>query len=28
LTLDDVNVRCVADIDVATLAGRGHLEII
>lgn len=28
LTLDDVNVRCIADIDVATLAGVGHLEVV
>ena len=28
LTLDYVNVRCVADIDVATLSGQGHLEIV
>ena len=26
LTLDYVKVRCVADIDLATLAGTGHLE--
>lgn len=26
LTLDYVNVRCLADIDLATLAGTGHLE--
>jgi uncharacterized protein YbdZ (MbtH family) len=28
LTLDYVNIRCVANIDVATLEGRGHLEIL
>jgi hypothetical protein len=26
LVLDYVPVRCVADIDLATLAGKGHLE--
>jgi len=26
LTLDYVKVRCVADIDLATLEGQGHLE--
>ena len=26
LTLDYVKVRCVADIDLTTLAGTGHLE--
>lgn len=26
LTLDYVKVRCVADIDLSTLAGTGHLE--
>ncbi|ETX03407.1 MAG: hypothetical protein ETSY1_00155 [Candidatus Entotheonella factor] len=26
LTLNDVRVRCVADIDLATLSGQGHLE--
>jgi hypothetical protein len=26
LTLDYVKVRCVADIDLATLEGTGHLE--
>jgi hypothetical protein len=26
LTLDGVAVRCVAEIDLKTLAGRGHLE--
>jgi hypothetical protein len=25
LTLDSVKVRCVADIDLSTLQGRGHL---
>lgn len=28
LTLNYVKVRCVADIDIATLEGKGHLEII
>ena len=28
LTLDDIDVRCIADIDVATLAGVGHLEVV
>jgi hypothetical protein len=28
LTLDYVKVRCVADIDVASLQGSGHLEIL
>jgi hypothetical protein len=28
LTLNYVRVRCVADIDVSTLKGTGHLEII
>jgi uncharacterized protein YbdZ (MbtH family) len=28
LTLDYVKVRCIADIDLATLAGQGHLEIV
>jgi hypothetical protein len=28
LTLDYVKVRCIADIDLTTLAGQGHLEII
>lgn len=28
LTLNYVRVRCIADIDLATLAGVGHLEII
>jgi uncharacterized protein YbdZ (MbtH family) len=28
LTLDYVNVRCIADIDLTTLAGQGHLEIV
>jgi hypothetical protein len=27
LTLNYVKVRCVADIDLATLEGKGHLEI-
>ena len=27
LTLDDVNVRCVADIELATLAGQGRLAV-
>lgn len=26
LTLDYVKVRCIADVDLSTLAGRGHLE--
>jgi hypothetical protein len=28
LTLNYIKVRCVADIDVATLTGQGHLEIL
>ena len=28
LTLNYVNVRCVADVDLATLEGQGHLEIL
>lgn len=28
LTLDFVAVRCVAEVDLPTLAGRGHLEIV
>jgi uncharacterized protein YbdZ (MbtH family) len=28
LTLDYVKVRCIADIDLTTLAGEGHLEIV
>lgn len=28
LTLNYVKVRCVADIDLATLEGQGHLEIL
>ena len=28
LTLNYVKVRCVADIDLATLEGKGHLEIV
>ena len=28
LTLDFVKVRCVAEVDLSTLAGRGHLEIV
>jgi uncharacterized protein YbdZ (MbtH family) len=28
LTLDYVKVRCIADIDLPTLAGQGHLEIV
>lgn len=28
LTLNYVEVRCVADIDLATLEGKGHLEIL
>ena len=28
LTLNYVKVRCVADVDLATLEGRGHLEIL
>lgn len=28
LILNYVNVRCVADIDLVTLKGKGHLEII
>lgn len=27
LTLNYVKVRCVADVDLATLEGKGHLEI-
>jgi hypothetical protein len=27
LTLNYVKVRCVADMDLSTLAGKGHLEI-
>ena len=26
LTLDYARVRCIADIDLATLEGKGHLE--
>lgn len=26
LTLDYVKVRCIADLDLKTLAGKGHLE--
>ena|SRR6185369_1438771 len=26
LTLDYIPVRCIADIDLATMAGHGHLE--
>lgn len=28
LTLNYVKVRCVADIDIATLDGKGHLQIL
>ncbi len=28
LNLDGVDVRCVADVDLATLKGKGHLEIL
>jgi hypothetical protein len=28
LTLNYVKVRCVADVDLATLEGQGHLEIL
>jgi hypothetical protein len=28
LTLNYVKVRCVADVDVASLEGKGHLEIL
>lgn len=28
LTLDYVKVRCIADIDLTTLAGQGHLEVV
>lgn len=28
LTLDYVKVRCVADIDLATMEGKGHLEVL
>ena len=28
LTLNFVKVRCVADIDIATFEGKGHLEIL
>ena len=28
LTLDYVKVRCVADIDISTMEGMGHLEIL
>ena len=28
LTLNFVKVRCIADIDLATLAGKGHLQIV
>jgi len=28
LTLNYVRVRCVADVDLATLQGKGHLEIL
>ncbi len=28
LTLNYVKVRCVADVDIATLDGKGHLEIL
>jgi hypothetical protein len=28
LTLDYVKVRCVADIDISTMEGKGHLEIL
>lgn len=28
LTLNFVKVRCIADIDLATLDGKGHLELV
>jgi len=28
LTLNYVKVRCIADVDLATLQGKGHLEIV
>ena len=28
LTLNYVKVRCIADVDLATLEGKGHLEIL
>jgi hypothetical protein len=28
LTLNYVKVRCIADVDIATLKGKGHLEIL
>ncbi len=28
LTLNYVKVRCIADVDIATLEGKGHLEIL
>jgi hypothetical protein len=28
LTLNYVKVRCVAEVDIATMEGRGHLEIL
>jgi hypothetical protein len=28
LTLDYENVRCVAELDLATLTGKGHLELL
>ena len=28
LTLNYVKVRCVADVNIATLDGKGHLEIL
>jgi Core binding factor beta subunit len=28
LTLNYVNVRCIADLDLATLQGTGHLQIV
>jgi len=28
LTLDYVKVRCIADLDLPTLVGQGHLEIV
>jgi hypothetical protein len=28
LTLDYVKVRCIAEIDLTTLAGQGHLKIV
>lgn len=28
LTLNYVKVRCIADVDLATLEGKGHLEVV